>query len=125
MTKGKRIKELRIAANMTQEQLGSRFVTDERPDGFGKQTIAAWESDRNDVGSENLAQLCQIFHVTADYLLFGSPLPAAEPAEVPADELARLVTSYVKGNALGRRLLMAAADSADEARAASDKSKSR
>jgi transcriptional regulator with XRE-family HTH domain len=125
MTIGKRIKELRLDKGWTQEQLGSHFVTEDRPDGYGKQTVAAWESNRNDLTAENLTRLCQVFGVTSDYLLFGAPSAGLAQAEIPADDLARLVTRYVLADKIGRRLIMAAADSVDQAHAAADKSKSR
>jgi transcriptional regulator with XRE-family HTH domain len=70
-TLGKRLKALRKKANMTMDAVGELLRSKDKPDGVPKQTVSAWESDRNQVGSDTLLRLCGIYKVTADYLLTG------------------------------------------------------
>lgn len=71
MSIGKRLKELRIGAGLTQEGLGELFGTPEKPEGLSKQAVAAWESDRNQLTSDQIILLCEEFRVSPDYLLLG------------------------------------------------------
>ena len=71
MNFGSRLKKCRIAADLTQEAVGAAFSTDEKPEGFIKATISAWELGRNEPSASQIVKLCQLYGVTADYLLFG------------------------------------------------------
>ena len=57
-----RIKELRKEFELTQKELG-RLI------GKTNHTINKWEKNINDIPSEDLEKLCDIFSCTADYLL--------------------------------------------------------
>lgn len=59
---GDKIKELRNAKKMTQEQLATRL-------GLVKGSISAYEQGTKYPSLEVLVNLCQIFNVSADYLL--------------------------------------------------------
>lgn len=62
-TTGERIKELREKRGLTMEQLAERF-------GFKTYTtISKWESDVNHPKGKEIKILCNLFNVTADYLL--------------------------------------------------------
>ena len=70
---GDRIKKMREEAGMTMDQLGDKMrVGTKKETGFTKQAVSAWESGRNELTSEQIKMLCQLFHVTADYLIFGT-----------------------------------------------------
>lgn len=78
-----RICELRKAAGMKQLELAARLnVT--------RQAISRYEIGDRDIGPEEIRRLCQIFCVTADYLLGFSDFP--EPA-VSAED-ADLIAAY-------------------------------
>lgn len=62
MTLGQKIKEARVAAGMTQEQLSVRLAV-------SRQAITKWESDKGMPDIENLKLLSKALNVTVDYLL--------------------------------------------------------
>lgn len=64
-TVGGRIKNLRIDAGLTQDQLAEKLHLE------GKSAISNYENNSRDVSSERLAQLSSLFHVPADYILNG------------------------------------------------------
>lgn len=59
---GKRIKELRNKARLTQTELAKCL-------GVTKFTIAAYENDSRQPSYDTLIKIAKIFHVTTDYLL--------------------------------------------------------
>lgn len=75
-----RIKELRIANNMTQEKLGKILNR-------AKTAISKYELEQLGLDVELINQLCDIFNCTADYLLCRSDSPSAKISE---DEAALL-----------------------------------
>lgn len=75
-----RIKELRIANNMTQEKLGKILNR-------AKTAISKYELEQLGLDVELINQLCDIFDCTADYLLCRSDSPSAKISE---DEAALL-----------------------------------
>lgn len=72
-----RIKELRIAANLKQTDLGALMSC-------SGNAISNYETGYRDIDSHTIVKLCEIFGCTADYLLGRSELPSAEltPAEI-------------------------------------------
>lgn len=67
MTTGERIKELRTARHMTQEELAKRaHVT--------KQAVSLWESDKSALSLTSSQMLCDIFNVNMDYLMGRLPM---------------------------------------------------
>lgn len=89
-TFGSRISALRKEKGMTQSALAEKMgVTDK--------AVSKWERDLSfpDVGS--LPKLAQIFELTVDELLQGTPVPKAETAGENAGDLVRLI---LKGVAL-------------------------
>lgn len=70
-TIGKRLKALRNAANLTMDAVGEHLRSKDKPDGVTKQTISAWEADRNQIGADQLLRLCKLYKVSADYVLTG------------------------------------------------------
>ena len=75
-----RIKELRIKNNWRQEDLAKRLNT-------GKNTISRYETGQRQLDVETIGKLCEIFDVSADYLL-GFPERGAAP--LPEEEQALL-----------------------------------
>ena len=59
---GKRIRDLRINQNWTQSQLARKL-------GVHPKSIKNWESDMSDPSIENLINICNIFHISADEIL--------------------------------------------------------
>jgi transcriptional regulator with XRE-family HTH domain len=83
MSIGKRLKELRLGANLTMDALGELFRSPEKPEGLTKQAVSAWESDRNQLTADQIIFLCKLFRVSPDYLLLGK-----------TDEETELLTDY-------------------------------
>ena len=65
LTIGKRIREMRLAAGMSQEQLAEALYTK-------KCTISAYETDKIDIKSSILKELAAVLHCSASYLLEGN-----------------------------------------------------
>ena len=59
---GKRIRDLRINQHWTQSQLARKL-------GVHPKSIKNWESDMSDPSIENLINICNIFHISADEIL--------------------------------------------------------
>lgn len=71
MSIGKRLRELRIGANLTMDALGELFRSEEKPNGLSKQAVSAWEAERNQLTADQIIFLCKLFKVSPDYLLLG------------------------------------------------------
>ena len=78
-----RIKELRTAAGMKQSDLADRLK-------LVRTVVSKYELGQVDLSTETIAKLCQIFHVTADYLL---GLSSQRTAQI-SDADAALVDAY-------------------------------
>lgn len=61
MTTGERIRELRKARHMTQDQLAQRAKVT-------KQAVSMWEADKSALSLTSAQLLCDIFNVEMDYL---------------------------------------------------------
>lgn len=69
-----RIKELRTAAGMKQSELASLLH-------IGRTAISNYEVGIRTIDTEMINRLCEIFHVSADYLLCRTAMPSAELSE--------------------------------------------
>jgi len=65
MTTGQIIYENRRKQGMTQEELAERL-------GVSRQAVSKWEQDTAFPETETILQLCKLFHLSADELLFGN-----------------------------------------------------
>ena len=72
MSLAKRIAACRKQAGLSQEKLAERM-------GVSRQTISRWETGEARPDLEKFEQLCGVFSVSADTLLFGAQSPA-QPA---------------------------------------------
>lgn len=68
---GKRIRELRRGAKMTQKELSDHL-------GVSASAVGMYEQDRRTPDVETIAVICGMFNITADYLLFGKGLESAD-----------------------------------------------
>ena len=59
---GKRIRQARVLAGLTQEQLAEKI-------GVSRTAIVRWESAETEPTLEHLISLTKLLHVSADYLL--------------------------------------------------------
>lgn len=59
---GEKIKELRTERHLTQKQLAEKI-------GQGQSTIVYWEKNQQEPTISSLKKLCELFEVSADYLL--------------------------------------------------------
>lgn len=89
-----RIKELRIKKGWTQTDLADKLNT-------GKNTISRYETEQRQLDTETLFKLCDIFGVTADYLLGRSPVPVAQIS----DEDWLLLDAYHRATLRDRQLV--------------------
>ena len=62
MTLGEKIKDLRKATNITQEELAEKI-------GVSRQAVTKWESDAGMPDVENLKNIATLFNITVDELL--------------------------------------------------------
>ena len=69
-----RIKELRETHNMKQTDLAEHLHV-------GRDAISNYELELRALDPELINQLCDIFHVSADYLLCRTAMPSAELSE--------------------------------------------
>ena len=75
MTTGQKIYECRRKAGMTQEELAEKL-------GVTRQAVSKWESDVAFPETEKILELCKMFRLSADELLFGDARPQEDtPAE--------------------------------------------
>ena len=77
MTIGQKLTALRKARGMTQEELSEAI-------GVTRQTISKWELDTSTPDLDYLCKLCDLFGVTADYLI-RPERDAVEAAMLPAE----------------------------------------
>ena len=59
---GKRIRQARVLAGLTQEQLAEKI-------GISRTAVVRWESAETEPTLEHLISLTELLHVSADYLL--------------------------------------------------------
>ncbi|MDE6274533.1 MAG: helix-turn-helix domain-containing protein, partial [Clostridiales bacterium] len=78
MTTGQKIYECRKKAGMTQEELADRL-------GVSRQAVSKWESDMAFPETEKILELCKLFSLSADELLFGQA-QAEESQSQPVQE---------------------------------------
>lgn len=64
MELNERISAARRAAGMSQEQLGEAL-------GVSRQAVSKWESGQTKPDLEAVGKMCELFHLSADYLLLG------------------------------------------------------
>ncbi len=62
MTIGEKIAKLRVAANLSQEQLAERILV-------SRQSVSKWEMDQSLPQIDKVLQLCELFDLSADELL--------------------------------------------------------
>ncbi len=78
MTTGQTIYEQRKRMGFTQEDLAEKL-------GVTRQAVSRWEQDLSFPETKQLIELCRLFGLSADALLFGQ-LPAEEAAEDPKED---------------------------------------
>lgn len=69
-----RIKELRVERKMKQTELAELLHV-------GRTAVSNYELEINALDPDLINQLCDIFHVSADYLLCRTSMPSAELSE--------------------------------------------
>lgn len=89
-----RIRELRLQNGWRQQDLAARLNTNQ-------QTVGRYETGMRGLDVETILKLCDIFNVTADYLLGRSTVRSLDLSE---DELA-LVDTYRSLSAEGKEYL--------------------
>lgn len=91
-TVGARIRALRLAANMTQDEFAARLHV-------SRSAIAQWETDRAGQIRENMEKIAKILNTSLGYLVSG------ETGSLVGDELA-LMRLYRACSAEDRRMLL-------------------
>ena len=92
-----RLKTLRISREMSQAQLG-RILN------CSDVTVSRYETGQRDIDSATICRLCEIFDVTADYLLGRSPLPKPELS----DEETELLLAWRRSDERARAMVAVA-----------------
>ena len=87
---GIRIKQLRLEANLTQEELANKLTLVK-----GKSSIANYENGSNLPSDEVKLQMCKIFNCTLDYLMCKSNV--RNDAKIELDEMEIAFASGIKG----------------------------
>lgn len=59
---GKKLRELRIQEGLTQKELAEKI-------GSAQSAIHYWESDKQEPSISSLKKICDLFEISADYLL--------------------------------------------------------
>lgn len=101
---GKRLREARIAAEMTQEQLGFEL-------GVTKSSVSAWENDRETPSFRVLSDLRSTLKRSLDELICGTEPPTGHAASVSesqarnAQEMS-LLTRYRGLSAQGKKAVL-------------------
>ena len=92
-----RLRELRIEKGWRQSDLAA--VLNMKP-----QTVSRYEKEDRDIDSATICRLCEIFDVTADYLLGRSALPKPELS----DEEAALLLAWRRSDERARAMVAVA-----------------
>ena len=71
MTTGKRIRDLRMAAEMTQQALADRL-------GISPSAVGMYEQGRRLPDRKTLQVLCALFNTTSDWILYGTHFNAVQ-----------------------------------------------
>ncbi len=90
----KKIRELRISANMSQVQLAKRL-------GVTKQSVSNWENDNIQPSIEMLIKVAKVFAVSTDFLLGLSSDNTIDVSGLSEDVIAHLrllIDDYKKQN---------------------------
>lgn len=85
MTTGQKINECRKKAGMTQEELADKL-------GVTRQAVSKWEQDITFPETDKILEMCKLFSVSADELLFGRESEKSAPEE----QSARVTVQTVK-----------------------------
>jgi transcriptional regulator with XRE-family HTH domain len=101
MTIGTRLRAARQAAGLTQSQVGEALITNEKPNGFEKQTVASWEKNRNNLQADLIILLCALLKISPNYLLLG------KDSELSETEL-WILTAHRRANAGRKRAIESA-----------------
>mgnify|MGYP004641935221 CR=1 FL=1 len=93
---GENLKKLRLAHNLTQQELGSKV-------GLSKAVVSKYENGLGTPTFEVLVRIAAYFGVTTDYLLGvsgGKTIDVSELSDSQIDALHRIITEFKKsGNA--------------------------
>ena len=92
-----RLRELRIEKGWRQSDLAA--VLNTKP-----QTVSRYEKEDRDIDSATICRLCEIFDVTADYLLGRSALPKPELS----DEETQLLLAWRRSDERARAMVAVA-----------------
>lgn len=93
-TQGQRLRKVRKALNLSQEQLGVKLRV-------SKQYVSNIESDRNILNNEKLLLLLVDLNVNINYILAGIGQPFANmKSKQPSDELKEFVRMVLKEEGL-------------------------
>lgn len=79
-----KIKELRIALNISQVKLASEL-------GVSKQCVSNWENDNIQPSIEMLIKIAHFFHVSCDYLLGTNAEKVIDVSSLSNEQIAHLI----------------------------------
>jgi transcriptional regulator with XRE-family HTH domain len=94
---GPRLKHMREARNLTQEQVGE-YV------GVSSQQVYRWETEKNDPTGDMIVQLARLLEVTTDYLLGLVDDPTAHITETNLSPMERRLIAALRNGQLTEAL---------------------
>ena len=89
MTIGEKIAVLRNAAGMSQEALAEKLEVT-------RQAVSKWEMDQTQPQIENVIQLCELFNISTDELLYDNIVIELQKALLLKTNISALMVSEVK-----------------------------
>ena len=90
MELNERIAAARRAAGMSQEQLGEAL-------GVSRQAVSKWESGQTKPDLEAVGKMCELFHLSADYLLLGKEEKKDDGSSTQAQAQSQTQTQCTSG----------------------------
>lgn len=104
MTMGEKILSLRKARGWSQEELAEHI-------GVTRQAVSRWESDAAKPDADKIIAVCDLFGVSADYLLrdFATGAYSAEPAPAAAPKQTTAIGDAIRAMTLKQWLMLGAA----------------
>ena len=89
MTTKNRLRQLRLEANMTQDELSKKI-------GIIRSTISAYENGRLDMNSATLKKLSKLFNATIDYILGNSDQRYIDLEDMDVEKQLKQLINYIE-----------------------------
>ena len=103
VTIGNRLKQLRLSQGKKQDEVVKELIEQLGYRSFNRQTLSAFENDRQELKAETLKIFAEYYNVSCDYLLFGTAPTITDERLVESkketeDKLNEITLDYVSGD---------------------------